>query len=357
MMQERTLGSPAADALVEAGGRGLLQLSAGVRSHVMVDLGIPAFTCQKCLLPCCLEARLDEEAGGGVFKCCVCGHRIDLDPDHPDQLLPALSLVYLRELGSRMCIGLHPMGLSGKLCEEWLAGKIERRKVVFGPGVAEARAAAEAAVVAALHAGGVTDLRAVSDEQRSVFDAESKVRGEVARRARAALQAKLVARRAAEKAEKAQRAAAQRAEKAQRAAAQRTEKAQRVAAQRAAQAQAQRAALMRQELEQLRLLCRVQGGTRASAPQPYSGPEEARAEAHVRIWVLGQVNKRLLDSPGLRVLEAQAGRASSEAAAAAAQLAQRRRASVLQAMAAFQFVLDDSARGGQVLQRVLDSLR
>lgn len=51
MMQERTLGSPAADALVGAGGRGVLRLSAGVRSQVMVGLGIPAFTCQKCLLP------------------------------------------------------------------------------------------------------------------------------------------------------------------------------------------------------------------------------------------------------------------------------------------------------------------
>jgi colicin import membrane protein len=247
------------------------------------------------------------------------------------------------------------MGLSGKLCEEWLAGKIERRKVVFAPGVAEARAAAEAAVVAALHARGVTDLREASDVQLSVFEAESKVRDEVARRGRPALQAKLVARRAPEKAEEAQRAAAEKAEKAQRAAAEKAErvaaekaeraaqKAQRAAAaaaQRAAAAaaamEAQRAALVRQELEQLQLLCRVQGGTRGGALQPYSGPEEARAEAHVRIWVLGQVNKRLLASPGLRVLEAQAGQASSEAAAAAAQLAQRRRASVLQALAAFQ---------------------
>jgi hypothetical protein len=77
----------------------------------------------------------------------------------------------------------------------------------------------------------------------------------------------------------------------------------------------------------------------------------------VRIWVLGQVNKRLLESQAMRVLEAQAGQASSEAAAAAAQLAQRRRACVLQAPAAFPFVLGDRARGGQVLQRVLDSLR
>jgi colicin import membrane protein len=226
--------------------------------------------------------------------------------------------------------------------------------VVFAPGVAEARAAAEAAVVAALQQRGVTDLREVSPVQRSVFDAESKVRGVVARRGRAALQAKLVAQRAAEKADKAQRAAAEKAEKAQRAAA---AQAQRAAAA-AAAIEAQRAALVRQELEQLQLLCRVQGGTGGGALRPYSGPEEAIAEAHVRIWVLGQVNTRLLESHAMWVLEAQAGQASSEAAAAQlAQLAQRRRACVLQAQAAYPFVLDDRARGGQVLQRVLDSLR
>jgi colicin import membrane protein len=168
-----------------------------------------------------------------------------------------------------MCIGLHPTGLSGKLCEEWLAGKIERRKVVFAPGVAEARAAAEAAVVAALQQRGVTDLQEVSDKQRRVFEAESKVRGEVARRGRAALQAKLVARRAPEKAEEAQRAA-EKAEKAQRAAAEKAERVAAAQAQRAAAAAAamevQRVALVRQELERLQLLCRVQGGTGGGAP-------------------------------------------------------------------------------------------
>jgi uncharacterized protein YidB (DUF937 family) len=89
------------------------------------------------------------------------------------------------------------------------------------------------------------------------------------------------------------------------------------------------------------------GAVLADMARGGGGPEEAGAEAHVRSWVLGQVN--------VRVLEAQAGQVSSEAAAP--QLAQRRRACLLQVAAAFPFVLGDRARGGQVPQRVLDSLR